>query len=133
MNCNYKSEAKKASTGCLSIYEINKQLVTQQPVLIDFSQAFEKLDEYINKTNNEFYMLLCRDKNYYTLFFREKEEKNISLKLELIDCLNNFGEIKSIDFTEDESAIEIWMTVPEDNDSYVMYLFQYDNGVIRCL
>lgn len=132
MNCNYKAEKEKA-TASLSIYEINKQLVTQQPALIDYSEAFDKIDKYIRETNNEFYMLLCRDKNYYTLFVREDGFFNVPLKTELIECLKNFGEIKSIDFTEDEMAIEIWMTVPEDNDSYVMYLFNYDAGVIKCL
>ena len=45
---------------------------------------------------------------------------------------DNIGKNCYINMSEDEAAIEIWVTLPEENDSYVMYLFGYDQGVIEC-
>jgi hypothetical protein len=90
--------------------------------------------DFILKTQNKYYMLLCRDINYYTLFaidaFRNTEE--ILENVMIDECITRYmGDIKSIELTEAGDAIEIWYTAPDD--TYVMYFFPYDAGVIVCV
>ena len=48
----------------------------------------------------------------------------------VIDCLKNIGdEIKSIQKTDDEDAIECWVIPKDRNDPVVLYFFPYDYGV----
>ena len=129
MNCNYKSPKVKSS---ITLYDLNKQAVTQQPPLENFESSLEILNNYLTYTKNIYYMLLCKDKSYYTVFVRKNNPDLLAFDKEFIDCIQNFGTIKSINMSEDEAAIEIWVTLPEENDSYVMYLFGYDQGVIEC-
>ena len=61
--------------------------------------------------------------------------KNTDERLENImldECITQpLGDIKSIEVTEDGGAIEIWYTAHDD--SYVMYFFPYDAGVVVCI
>lgn len=129
MNCNYKQPKVKSS---ITLYDLNKQAITQQPALENFDIGLEILNKYLSYTKGTYYMLLCRDKNYYTVFVRKNNPNLLTFDKEFIECIQNFGIIKSINISEDEAAIEIWVTIPEENDSYVMYFFNYDQGVIEC-
>ena len=48
----------------------------------------------------------------------------------VIECLEYFGDIKSIEYDEDSHGIELWFTYEEE--PFVAYLFGYDEGVILC-
>jgi hypothetical protein len=48
---------------------------------------------------------------------------------EVVDCLNNIGDIKAIDLTEANDAIEIW--VQDGENVTCLYLFPYDSGVVQ--
>ena len=80
-------------------------------------------------------MLLGRDINYYTIFHCIKQvvgyDEVPAAAAEVIACVQDWGAIKSVDFNEHKDAIEIWFT-KEDGETYVMYLFGYDGGVITC-
>ena len=98
-------------------------------------EEIKKAEERINdwrKDNkySKFFMLLCRDLNYYTIFSTTQylNQERVSLGKGVIECLNNIGHIYNIDDTEEES-IEIWAKV--DGDFVVLYLFPYDNGVVE--
>ena len=89
--------------------------------------------DIINNFANDgtFYMLLGRELNYYTLFFKEDHPNNIETIGEgVIDCLSHIGKIKSIEETEDKGAVEIW--VQHEDAITVLYFFLYDQGVIKC-
>lgn len=120
----------------MNMYDINKQIIGQMPKLTKDKLLEKKVlvRNFILKTKNKYYMLLCRDINYYTLFALD-EYKNTDELLENIminECIaGSLGDIKSIEPTEDGGAIEIWYTAHDD--SYVMYFFPYDAGVIVCV
>ena len=120
-----KSENSGINMG---LYEMNKQIISQLPKLTE-AELFDK-DLLINtlhaKFNNEFYMLYGKEISYFTLF---RIFDSIRFGNEVIDCLNNVGDIKAIDFTEPEDAIEIW--VETEDGPTCLYLFPYDNGVVR--
>ena len=132
MKANYEEKIQEQPVSGnlnLSLYELNKSAVRQLPDYTDedFAAAAGRIEEYVK--NDKFFMLLGREFNYYTLFMREPSmEETISEAV--IDCLKNIGPVKSIEQTQDESAIEIWVMV--DDEPIVMYFFCYNEGVIIC-
>ena len=74
-------------------------------------------------------MLYGKEISYFTLFQIVNNE--ISFGKEVIDCLNNIGQIKAIDMTENEDAVEIWVYLDEDENSTCLYLFPYDAGLVK--
>lgn len=117
----------------MSAYDINKQIIGQLEIL-DTEALQEKkkmVREYITNNGN-YFMLLCRDINYYTIFHKvhPKEADDVLENVLIDECLPALGSIKAIDRTED-GAIEIWWQ-DEENNVYAAYFFPYDVGVIIC-
>lgn len=120
-----KSENSGINMG---LYEMNKQIISQLPKLTE-AELFDK-DLLINtlhaKFNNEFYMLYGKEISYFTLF---RIFDSTYFGNEVIDCLNNVGDIKAIDFTEAQDAIEIW--IQDEDGPTCLYLFPYDSGLVQ--
>lgn len=110
----------------MSLYEINKQIVAQkQPIEKEYFS--EKINLYVENTKAKYYMLLCKDLNYYTVFVLN-ETVNTKIADEVFECVSCLGEVKDV---ENQDAVEIWVQ-PEGEEPAVMYLFVYDEGVIEC-
>lgn len=117
----------------MSLYEMNKQIIAQTPTLsgAELEAARLTLSHYVNGLDHsdEYYMLLCYDLRYFTMFARDqKYEENIVDAI--MDCLSYVGEVKSVEMSEDGQAVEIWVT--QDDEAYVMYFFDYGRGVVLC-
>ena len=115
----------------LSLYELNKNIMVQMPTISNSNklEAIKLIDEYKKDTNQKYYMLICKEYNYYTLF--EIDNDNLfedTLSLTAFDCLKNVGEVISVDKNE-IGAIEIWVKI--NKEAYAFYLFGYDNGVVK--
>lgn len=127
---------KQETQMAMNIYDVNKQIINQLPPLVGESLIEKKIlvRNFILNTKNKYYMLLCRDINYYTLFaldiYKNTDERLENIMLD--ECITQpLGDIKSIEVTEDGGAIEIWYTAHDD--SYVLYFFPYDAGVVVCI
>lgn len=116
----------------MNAYEINKQIIGQLQIMDNdtINEKKKLIREFVDKEHNQFYMLLCRDINYYTLFAIDVKLAEELIDDLVIECANDIGCIKAIDPTEDNRAIEIWVSNQEE--TYVMYFFPYDSGVIVC-
>ena len=111
----------------MNLYDLNKQLVSQLP---EFTDAKSRVEDF-KKDNVGFYMLLCRELNYFTLFqITSDAPKEDNFADVVVECANTIGVIKSA-MENDDGAFEIWVTNAE-NESFVMYLFNYDGGVVPC-
>lgn len=120
-----------------NLYELNKQLLENEKSL-SASKIREKtksLQTYFSQSSNVYFMLLCNDAKDYTLFRIINDEARIErtkkAAAEVIDCLNNRGEILSIEKVNESTAFEIWLR-KNDNNIFCYYLFNYDEGVIEC-
>ena len=123
------SEDIKVNGGInLSLYEMNMQVISQLPEIEDIA-VLTPIRKYKNK-DGKYFMLLCRDLNYYTLFVIDLES-DVRIEQEVLECLKELGRIKSVEEFEDKNLVEIWVQ-PEDSDPVVMYFFNYDRGVIPC-
>lgn len=114
----------------ISVYDMNKQLISQLGV-IDDKAALNLVRKYKNETEGKYYMLVCRDLNYYTLFAIGESEDHLRIEREVVDCLHDLGEIKSVEKIEETNAIEVWVQ-SEGEEPLVAYFFNYDKGVIVC-
>lgn len=120
----------------MSMYDLNKQVISQLPYLDKdgLEKAVQTLDNYAQVTEHTYYMLLCRDINYYTLFYVYSglvvpSDLN-HFSADVLECATNIGAIKSVE--QSEGAIEIWVQ-PTNEEPMAMYLFGYDTGVIECI
>ena len=130
-------EKRKMSDVTLgTLYDVNKGLVAKNEVQLTegvINSKKEIVKNFIMKTENAHYMLLCKEQSDYTIFRRynmEDTEKAMEISNILIDeCLKNRGEIRGIDLTNDKDAIEIWLII--EDEAYCYYFFPYDAAVIE--
>lgn len=117
----------------ITMYDLNKQIIAQMGVLegIPREEAHLRITDMAAVSQNTYFMLLCRDINYYTLFKLDKDNSGLcNIASEVFECAEDIGAIKSVEGVEG-GAIEIWVH-PVDGDPVAMYLFPYDAGVIEC-
>ncbi len=121
----YKSDQSLGVT----LYEINQMAVQQLEPLTDeqLVEAKTYIRNLTHQYDSKYFMLLCRDLNYYTMFILNEDGPNF--EDEVVECLRVLGEIKSIEIYEE--LIECWITDAE-NTAHVAYLFDYSQGVIEC-
>ena len=129
------SELKKVNGDLnLSLYDMNKQIISQLPTYTSeqLEEAKDLIVKYVTdyQHKDEYYMLLCHDIHYFTVFVRHTNPKE-NIENALLDCINNVGDIKSIEYSSDEQALEIWVTDP-NGESYAMYFFDYGRGIVLC-
>ena len=78
-------------------------------------------------------MLLCNERRDYTLFNiisnKEEDKLNELANVFVDECLQNRGNIKGIDLTENKDAIEVWLSI--EGESYCYYFFPYNAGVVE--
>ena len=116
----------------LNVYEFNKNIMKQLPVIEDLQNIYDKIETYWeNAPFDEYLMLLCKEKNDYTLF-RFGSDNHSPVMDDIIECLinRNLG-IVSAEIVDNGVAMEIWAKEPgqmEEVDLY--YLFPADAMVI---
>lgn len=129
-----KKEAPVLDMGTL--YELNKNLVQQNEMKLTagiLNSKKEIIKNFIIKQNNYYYMLLCNERKDYTVFhwcnICDNDKAKDIAKILVDECLINRGEIRGIDLTKTQDAIEIWLSI--DGESFVYYFFPYDNAIIE--
>lgn len=120
----------------LNVYEFNKNIMKQLPVMeeVGIEKVKETLKDYLENTLAEQYlMMLCREKNDYTLFNFYDTWDDYQFANDIIECFTNRGVgIVNCELADDQVALEIWVKKPgqmEDADLY--YIFPADQMVIE--
>ena len=118
----------------LNVYEFNKNIMKQLPVIEDLKGVRETLIKYIQETPaKQYLMMLCREQNDYTLFNFNNNRFNNQFDQDVIECMENRGfGIVNAEIIDDGMAMEIWVKEPgqmENADLY--YLFPADQMVIE--
>lgn len=88
------------------------------------------LEAFMRNTDNYYYMLLCRERNDYTIFRTNKtvDGNKYNVNVLIDEVADNRGTIKRIEKSEDGGAIEIWISI--DDDAYCYMFFPCDMFVI---
>ena len=130
-----------------SLYEINKQLSANQSKLgaAARKKAQEDVRLWFRDQIDEYAMLLCHEQRDYTIFHVVASPADAAAAL--FDCIDNRGELISIDPVDNNMAWEIWIRMESNNygidtetgkieeshcEDYCYYLFCYDSAVINC-
>lgn len=117
----------------LNVYEFNKNIMKQLPVIEDFSKIEEMVETYWeNAPFDEYLMMLCKERNDYTLFHFACGDPSPFFN-DILECFynRNLG-IVNVEIVNDGVAMEIWVKTPgqmEDADLY--YIFPADQMVIE--
>ena len=116
----------------MTAYEVNKMIVAQLPSLISPAQlapAKEILCKYVEDPG--YYMLLCNDIHYYTVFHRDAYAHGADLCEDvIIECLQEKGVIQQINLNTDNTAVECW--IKNEDGVFMFMLFDYDWGIVPC-
>ena len=129
-----EKENKEITLGTL--YDFNKRLILKQKKLTNkkIESIKKELEEWFNWQIDGYALLLCRERYDFTIFhLYEKLNRNppAVAAAELIEVLNNRGEILSIEKdSNDDKVWEIWIKI--DQEAFVYYLFNCDDFVIQC-
>ena len=117
----------------LNVYEFNKNIMKQWPVIEDLATVEQTIWNYWeNAPFDSYLMLLCREKNDYTLFnFNGNDAGNFAK--DIFECFENreVG-IVNMEIVDNGFAMEIWVKAPgqmEEADLY--YIFPADEMVIE--
>lgn len=121
------------TASSIDLYTMNQNIINQLPVYTDedMDKAEDTIHDWIyNGHRANYYMLLCKELSYYTLFHSVDncliEEDFIR---ELWDVCSYLGPIHDIS-VDDNDAIAIWAEW-EDTGVHCFYLFPYDKGVVE--
>ncbi len=126
---------EKEYNGSVDMYSLNKEIMKTYPTIhqAKLDELLPKLEDWFNWILDAYAMLLCHERRDYTIFhLYEKENRNppaVAAK-ELITCLQNRGDIISIDLDSSQNAWEIWLRI--NKEPYCYYLFRCDEFVIEC-
>ena len=126
MGNNKKAEIKT------DLHAMNKMLMAQLPELTEkrkniLSKEIRNL-ALVEDGAFKYLMLLSNERKDYTVFALRNNnclELADTLANEVMECLENRGQIKEFDVKKDANAIEIWI------DDAFYALFVYDLGVIE--
>lgn len=118
----------------MTIYELNQVNYGKLPALgeAELATADQTIADFLNWHRANYYMLLNHELRYFTLFHQESPQFRHITRENIIAILQELGEIKSIEKTSDEMAIECWVTMNNDpEDTHAFILFDYDRGVVE--
>ena len=125
---------KAANLGIGNLYDVNKNFMAGQPALSqdELTAGLKVIENYVFDTykNSTYFMLLCKELSYYTVFVRDSKSSTNILTNEVLNCLQWIAkDILSIELNTTNNTPEIWIRTPEE-EIVCMYFFNYDDGVI---
>lgn len=131
-NKNQKKDESKP-VAQMTLYQFNQNIMSSQPALSGDGVRKGQLEffDWISKQpdNPKFYMLLCSELNYYTVFHINDKATKEDFWNELYDIAKELGTLKAMEI--DSGCFSIWADWPQDNISHLFYLFPYDRGVVE--
>lgn len=130
---DYKKKVQGKGKINMSLYDINKNLMSQLP---DYtSEQIKELENNIDKKinneyiDNQYFMLLCNDIHYYTVFHLDSEKAEFRTAGEGITYLLLEAGYTIVADEECEDHYEIWGK--KDKEAYAFMFFPYDQGVVN--
>lgn len=113
-----------------NLYDFNKTNMSQIEPLdpIWFNKKCNEIAKDI-LAKGQYWMLLCRERYDITVFDLKNASVN-KVSTDLIEVLNNRGQILDLVCREDNSY-EIWIRDIDTKENFVYYLFDYSFGIIN--
>lgn len=138
---NIEEQSKETTVVDMgTLYDVNKGIVAQLNPLSPskIRESLSNISKYIMSTKNNYYMLLCNDIKYFSLFHIQEPENYKfadNLAKEVKEILED--DLKSTIYAMDadeSGGYEFWIAIEKENDEkefHALYLFPYDSGLIE--
>ena len=114
-------------------YELNRQLLAKVDDMKE-QAIINKMNEVgawlSSKPNSHYYMLLCRERNDYTIF-RIIDAHYYEITQEMIEVFQSRGAIVAINYSHVCGTYEVWIRVNEDEQPYLFMLFDCDDMIVE--
>lgn len=117
----------------LDNYTIHRQMYSQMtpPSQEDLKTQYAALGAWASSHyTSHYYMLLCRDVHYYTVFNLINPNYD-KLVQEIKECLAFKGRVLDIQYNHATDAYEIWIKEYKTNEVYLYMLFEAEDFVIE--
>ena len=117
----------------MTLYEMNQQLIANMPSFEekDWNEAATVIADWVSAHMDSYYMLLCKELSYYTLFNTSRENLAVAdFTTELFDILKDLGAVKNIE-VDTNGMIAIWLNWHGEEVPRCFYLFPYGAGVVH--
>jgi len=112
-------------------YDVQKGIVKQLYPMTKsaINDALEKVVDMVKKTDNKYYMLLCREKADYTIFNLGSDESCYDrIPMELKTCIKSRGKAKVIE--SDDEITQLW--IQDGDEVFLYYFFPANTNTIEC-
>ena len=141
MKANYEDKIPQSTSEVSlgNLYDMNKQLMSKEPALVDaeIQLTKEHLRQWITYNFKQKYlMLLCHELRDYTLFNLDKTASwgmappatIFDASNDIIECLSNRGTLIAAE-EQPDGAWEFW--IRNDEGCFAYYLFPYGAAVLE--
>ena len=116
----------------MTLYDVNKSVIKQMPSKLTLAELEPSKKLLRSFKHLGYFMLMCKERNYYTVVRVRKAKNPDKFEDLIIELLQQQGEIKGLNFSEDKKNIECWVYNKEEDDAFMYLLFPYSWGVIEC-
>lgn len=114
----------------MTLYELNQANYINLPTLTkeQLEKKIPYIVSFIDKNKGNYFLVLEKESRHYTILtFKDGRYNPGAMARELLELMQSFSEIKSIE--DSDNMLEIWAVY---NDKCSMYaFFNYDAGVIE--
>lgn len=115
----------------MTLYDMSKQVVKNLPARITTAELEPCKKILRNFKKLGYFMLMCREDNYYTVVHVRKAKNPDIFEDLIIELLQEHGDIKDIDYADKtKDSLECW--VQKGDEVRMFKLFFYSWGVVEC-
>lgn len=120
-------EIDKTSNVDVSLYDINKQIISQMPEITK-EEAIKILDDYQwMHASTSYFGFMSFEKHYFTIFHRTENKQDTMFAAIALDCIQNIGHLKTLNI--ENETLEVWLDI--GNEIYQYLIFPYDEGIVN--
>lgn len=125
-------QVKGTSNIEMNTYDMNKQIISQLPILSDLTEAEKTISTFARNSFNNDFMLLCKELSYYTIFQKTEDAFThfSTFGDAVLTCAQDIGNIISVDYMENTNTIEIWVRTKNNEDNVCMVLFDCKDFIV---
>lgn len=113
----------------MNLYELNQSGYNSLPKMAkaEIEAAKFKIRDSFDIDLSRYFMLVCNELHYYTLFHMNTQLHGAELINELFNIVKDLGQLKAVEVTD--SMVEFWIS--RDGECHMYAFFDYDRGVVE--
>lgn len=117
----------------MKLYDLNKAGYASIPTLTEkeAKQAVELIKNFLEETEEKYYMVLNHDVHYYTMYNWRPNNNSRIFAQDVYSLLEERGSIKAVELSENGDMIEFWIYNSKTEECNMYGFFPYDQGVIE--